>query len=161
MMTLPGVWTMVPRIRLGIFLIVGIVCLLIIVVMKRPGGERMATPDFQTDIPDFQKDIPAWFGDANFFSKEALAGKWVRSDVKGRENGWRVFSATGSLSVCYGDAIYEGSYQLLDNRTIEIRYRIYGKPDELERWSGGIFEGKLIMVNRKKHWLEEYKLDKP
>ena len=56
--------------------------------------------------------------------------------------------------VCYGDAIYDGTYRVIDRTTIETCNRFNG---ESNRWTFGFLKGELILINHQTSWVEEYK----
>ena len=63
-------------------------------------------------------------------------------------------NAAGKMAALYGDVIYQGSFKVIDKQTIETAYHCYGKDDEINRWSFGFLDGKLIMIHNEYGWVD-------
>jgi hypothetical protein len=86
---------------------------------------------------------------------EELVGEWGRVEFPEAviPVNWRTFSATGEFRVCYGDEIHWETYRLVDGATLETRE---GHNGEVNRWTVGRAEGKLVMIHQVNGWVEKY-----
>lgn len=92
--------------------------------------------------------------------EKSIIGSWKRVALPEDEGnevfGWRQINAAGKMATLYGDVIYQGSFKVIDKQTIETAYHCYGKDDEINRWSFGFLDGKLIMIHNEYGWVEAY-----
>ena len=139
---------MLTRRKLSALVILASVALIVLFWMQAKKWVEMKT--------EKQDPVAAWIIEGAIITKEDIAKKWIRVGNDKLGGSWREFSDTGRLSVCYGDMIYKGSYLILDKRTIETKYHISGQRDIIYRWTAGIRNEKLIMINQQTGWVEAY-----
>ena len=89
---------------------------------------------------------------------EDIVGHWKRVAISETDpaDGFRQIAASGKMATCYGDMILDGSFKIIDHRTIETAYHCHGEKDEINQWIFGFLDGKLIMVNQSARWVEAY-----
>jgi hypothetical protein len=84
-----------------------------------------------------------------------LIGEWRRVEAPeaGMADHWRKFSEAGKFEVCYGCVIHWGTYRFVDDTTLETRE---GHNGELNQWTVGKAQGKLVLVHQKTGWVEQF-----
>ena len=87
--------------------------------------------------------------------QQDLVGEWNRVEFPDAviPVNWRKFSATGDFRVCYGDVIHWGTYRFVDDKTVET---VQGHSGEVNRWTVGRSDGKLVLIHPKNGWVEQY-----
>jgi hypothetical protein len=90
--------------------------------------------------------------------EESIIGSWKRVPLTDDDDvyGWRQISDSGKMATLYGDAIYRGSYKILDKKTIETSDHFFNAKDKVNLWTFGFLDGRLIMIHKKYGWVEGY-----
>lgn len=98
--------------------------------------------------------------DTNLLTHEdEIIGHWKRVGLSegNSPDGFRQIAASGKMATCYGDIIHDGSFKILDKRTMETAYHYHGEKDEVNLWTFGFMDRKLIMINQRTGWVEAYR----
>jgi hypothetical protein len=91
--------------------------------------------------------------------EKSIVGNWRRVDLDEhgyRSHGWRQIHELGKMWTLYGDIIFDGSYKLIDKKTIETSYHFWKMKDEVNQWTFGFLDGRLIMIHNNYGWVEKY-----
>jgi hypothetical protein len=87
---------------------------------------------------------------ASLTHDEPIVGVWGRVALRRNDTTDTCYqiSASGKIATRHDDMILRGSYKILDQQTIEIRFHFHSEADIVERWTFGFVDGRLIMVNQ-------------
>jgi hypothetical protein len=84
-----------------------------------------------------------------------LIGEWNRVEFPEAvfPGNWRKFLATGQFQARYGDVIHWGTYRFTEGGDLET---IEGHNGEVNRWTVGRANGKLVLIHPLNGWVEQY-----